>query len=768
MFSKRAEKYIYNKKSDVKSLDMTREVILETKLSILKEIADTIVLTNNINIIANLVLDLALNYTGAKTGSILMLTDNDELVIKAARGMDLAVMSGTRIKIGEGICGKVAMERKPILVKDIESKTADKYKTRSFICCPILIKDKLLGVININDKADSSPFTEDELDLIIILAKHSAIALENARLMTELERKSTESEEMNRDLIEADRLKIEFIFKISHELRTPLNSIKGAIHYLKGKKTGLNAEQTEFIEIISDETDKLVESFDKLLDFSRYTRETYLSKKRVINLNEILADVAATKTVNELCKNKGLSISHSLQEGLSDIIGDRIRLLQLFINLFEGCVRYAKRGDTVELKTSETESAVETELIIKNRQIPESEITFIFNNHIPWFWIDTQTEKLKFYLMRKILDIHKGKIFAFNAPKGFSIKTILPKTLKERREVEIIELTNLFVSFIAKVMGINICSLMLTNELTGELTIKAAYGLEEALIKKTRLKLGDPIAGWVAVERRPLLVQDIEKTPFIRRPNNLKYTTKSLLSLPIKIQERITGVLNLNNKDDGQPFDKKDLYIGMTFSNRISEVLKKLYIGDIKQKEFKSISNSLENLLRAQENYKKDNKKITDIVFQLTTRLGCSEDEICSALYAALLYDLGLTLIDRSILEKTQKLTPIEQKIIRTHPASCIGLIDYIEPSETIKKIILYHHERYDGTGYPEGLKGEDIPLISRVLSLADAYVSMTSERTYRRSLSHDIAIELINSGAGTQFDPKIVNIFNEVININL
>ncbi len=749
---------------------MTKEDILEKKISILKEVADTIVSSDNIDSITNLVLDLALNYTNAKTGSILLLDEKNELIVKAARGMEPSVISALRLKIGENICGKVALEKKPLLVKDIEQderifkKGGDKYKTKSFICCPILMKDKLLGVININDKIDGSPFTEDELDLVSILANQAAITLENARLMSELRYKTVELDETNKGLIEADRLKTEFIARMSHELRTPLNSINGAVYYLKEKKISSRAEQTEFIEIISAETNKLITLLEGLLDFSKFDREEYLLKKKVVNLNDIIQHVIETKTIKTLLKDKKFSISQVLDKNLSDVVGDKTRLFQLFINLIEGNIKYLTAGDTIELKTLETPPAVEVELLIKDKRLDERELLAIFDSRALWSFPNTSHSNLKFYLAKKTVEIHKGAISARNTPQGFAVKCVIPKSLKEQRNVNVSELMNLFVSFTAKAMSLNTCSLMLKDELTGELTIKGAYGLDEEIVRRTRLKIGDQISGWVAFEKKPLLVEDIEKDPRIGKANSLRYSTKSLLCIPLIVRDNVIGVLNLNNKEGGVPFDTKDLYLATAITSRISYILEKLYELDLKEKDFKIINKGMDALLTAEEKYRKQNGKLIDLVFHVTKHLGCNDDEIRLALYTAVLYDIGLTQIDDSILKKSQGLTAIEQRMIKMHPISGVGLIEHMEFSDTIKKIILYHHEKYDGSGYPEGLKGNDIPFTSRVLAVIDSYLAMTTDQPYRNALTKEAAINEIKAGAGTQFDPKIVDAFVDVV----
>lgn len=749
---------------------MAKEDILQTKISILKEVADTIVSTDNIDSISNLVLDLALNYTGAKTGSILLLDENDNLIVKAAHGMDAALVNTLRLKMGDNICGKVALERKPLLVKDMEKdervrkKGEEKYKTKSFICCPVLMKDKLLGVINISDKKDGTPFTEDELDLISILANQAAIALENARLMCALRSKSIELDETNKGLIEADRVKTEFLARMSHELRTPLNSIKGAVYYLKEKKIGTKAEQAEFISIISDETQNLITLLEDCLDFLRLNTEGYLLKKRLISLNEILHDVLATKAIKKLLTDRKLIVVSEFNRDIPDITGDRIRIFQLFINLIEGIVKYTENGDVIMLKTIKDESTVEVDLCIKNREISEKEIFTIFDSRYLWAWADKNKNKLKFYLTKKTVELHKGTIHAQNSPEGFLIKITFPKSVKERLDAEISELMNLFITFTAHSMGLNTCSLMLKDELTGDLTIKAAYGIDENIIRTTRLRPGDQIAGWVAIEKKPLLVEDVEKDPRISKINNVRYNTKSLLSIPVLIHENVAGVLNLNNKSNGEAFDTKDLYLASEICTRMSHILEKLYKHELKEKDFKVINKGMDALLTAGEKYRKENRRLMNLVFQIMKELGADENGISMALYTSVVYDLGLTQIDDSILQKSQELSALEQRIIKTHSISSVGLLNSIEFSEKIKKIILHHHERYDGSGYPEGLKGEDIPLISRVLAVADAFTAMTTEQPYRQAFDIKTATQHINSAAGTQFDPQIVDAFNRAI----
>ncbi len=749
---------------------MDKEELLESKVSILKEIAETIVSTDNIYSITNLIIDLTLTYTKAKSGSIMLLNEAGELTVKASRGMDSALAQTLRVKVGEEICGKVAMERAPILVKDIElderllKKCNARYETKSFISCPILIKDKLLGVINLSDKADGTDFTEDEFDLVNILANQAAVALENANLMSELKAKAIELDELNKWLMETDRLKTEFVARISHELRTPLNSVRGAVYYLKEKKNLSKSEQTEFMDIISNESGKLNSFIEDLLDYSRLAKEENIINKRALDINNVINDAILTKTVKDVLKERKVSVGIMCSEGLPMVVGDRTRIIQMFINIIEGIAKYAMPADLIEIRCSVPEPSVEIELFIKNREIPHEELPFIFNSRMLWARPAIEPDSFKFYLAKKTVELHKGSISAQNVPTGLSVKILIPTGAKEKQEAEVNELMNLFISFITESMDITNCSLMLADELTGELTIRAAQGIDEETIRSTKLRYGDRIAGWVAMEGKPLLIEDIEKDLRFGKKNIPRYNTKSLLSLPLFLEGKVIGVLNLNNKADGSHFDEKDLYIARVIAERTSCMIENLYKGRVKDNEFMAIIEGMESLITAITKYKKKNGIARDLILKTMRQMNCPDNEIGLALYASALYDLGITQVQDSILNKSSRLSTTEQKIIRTHSFSAIGLINHIGPDEVVKKIILHHHERYDGSGYPDGLKGEEIPFISRVLAVVDTYAALTSERPHRKALSKEEAADFIKSGSGAHFDPKAVDAFLKVV----
>jgi HD-GYP domain-containing protein (c-di-GMP phosphodiesterase class II) len=149
---------------------------------------------------------------------------------------------------------------------------------------------------------------------------------------------------------------------------------------------------------------------------------------------------------------------------------------------------------------------------------------------------------------------------------------------------------------------------------------------------------------------------------------------------------------------------------------------------------------------------------------RIGVRLNLPEPMIRHIEYAALMHDIGKIGIDETILHKPGKLTNEEREIIKKHPAIGNRIIAPVAFLSPVAPMVLYHQEWFNGQGYPEGLSGEEIPLGARIVAVIDAYDAITSDRPYRRALPRDVAVAELKKGAGSQFDPKVVNAFLEVL----
>lgn len=159
-----------------------------------------------------------------------------------------------------------------------------------------------------------------------------------------------------------------------------------------------------------------------------------------------------------------------------------------------------------------------------------------------------------------------------------------------------------------------------------------------------------------------------------------------------------------------------------------------------------------------------DGLDIKRVVNNLALRLGIGQRQRELLVLASQLHDVGKIGVPGSVLNKAGKLDPVEQALMRQHPEMGKRLLMELEEMQELFSAILYHHERWDGTGYPEGLKGDGIPLLARIVGILDAYRAMISNRPYRKALSRSEAIAQLRRGSGLQFDPELVEPFIEMV----
>ena len=153
-------------------------------------------------------------------------------------------------------------------------------------------------------------------------------------------------------------------------------------------------------------------------------------------------------------------------------------------------------------------------------------------------------------------------------------------------------------------------------------------------------------------------------------------------------------------------------------------------------------------------------KRVTELTIRMARRMGFSEEELVHIYRGALLHDIGKLGIPDDILNKPGPLDEHEMNIMRLHPQIAVDLIspiDYLKPALNIPR---YHHEKWDGTGYPHGLVGETIPLEARIYAIIDVYDALTHDRPYRQKMSEKDALEFIKSQAETHFDPAVLEVF--------
>ena len=731
------------------------------ELAVLRNIDFAFPVTDNIHVLTDRILTFATESTRASKGSVMLAGKQGELNIFAVKDADPQRIKTYKAKIGEGegIAGMVANHREPTLVTDIENdkrfkgKTRDRYKTNSFISCPVVGKSGLLGLINVNDKKDSTPFTENELNLVKIIADRSANALEHAFQLNQMRTQVRELEEINSKLIDCEISRAEFIAQIAHRMRTPLNSIKGSIYYLKKADKLTRGEQEEFFGIISDESTKLIHVLEGLFDVIDNEDNAELFHKTLIDIGELFKEVVLSQSFREKFAKKDLQIIIDSKDDLSDIVGDKIKIRQFFINITEFLISYLENTDTMTISFRETDFM---EITFKlSRRMPEKICSYFLDGRKP---VDSGSHDAttKLYLARKVAQLHSWNMEMKNIENDCYLFIRIPQSIRQKREVVVNTVMGMFVEFISDLLKLQTCSIMLYDDITGELIIKSSKGLSDHIVKHTRIKPGDKIAGLVALKGEPFYVKDIESDLGGERKNLQRYSTHSFISLPLKIKNKTVGVLNLSNKKNAEPFLETDFEIASLMSDRISYFIEKFSLQDYNAAYSRQFMQSFESLLRIQKKYHKKHSMVSDVMMKMLDTLGMSKADRKIALYLSMVYDLGLMLVDDNIFLKNE-LSAGEELSLKLHPYDTVLLLDSLEFSDAMKLAILHHHERFDGAGYPDGLKGEEIPLLSRVLSVVDSFCAMMSERSYREKFTKEQALKEIMKGSGSLYDPVVV-----------
>lgn len=326
-------------------------------------------------------------------------------------------------------------------------------------------------------------------------------------------------------------------------------------------------------------------------------------------------------------------------------------------------------------------------------------------------------------------------------------------------------LTQLIIDKACELMSSPNGSLMLVDEQTNELKIAAARGLPQDVIETTRLKLGEGIAGRVAQTGKTIFVEDIETDVRFRRASNVRYPSRSFISVPLRFRNKIIGVLNVSAPPDIKTFDERDVRILTIFADQAATILENAELYDNLQSFYLEMVETLARAIDAKDNYTYDHAgRARYYARRISTKLCLPEALIKHIEYAALLHDIGKIGINDAILRKPGKLTEEERQIIQQHPAIGNKILMPVKFLSPVAPIVLYHQEWYNGQGYPEGLAGEEIPLGARIVAVIDAFDAMTSDRPYRPALPKEVAISELKRGAGIQFDPKVVEAFLEVL----
>jgi len=236
---------------------------------------------------------------------------------------------------------------------------------------------------------------------------------------------------------------------------------------------------------------------------------------------------------------------------------------------------------------------------------------------------------------------------------------------------------------------------------------------------------------------------------------------RSAVCVPVESNNEILGALYVDHLQAAGAFDEEDLRLLAALGRLAGDALERALLAEKHDQLFYGLIRALVSTIEAKDQYTRGHtERVTTYSMAIGEEMGLTDDEKHTLQLGALLHDVGKIGIPEKILKKPGKLTPGEYEIMKRHPDIGADILEHINGIGEIADIVRYHQEKFDGTGYPAGLKGEDIPLYDRVVAVADAYDAMTSSRSYRRNFSEEEVMKEFNRCAGFQFDRRVVEAF--------
>jgi putative nucleotidyltransferase with HDIG domain len=328
---------------------------------------------------------------------------------------------------------------------------------------------------------------------------------------------------------------------------------------------------------------------------------------------------------------------------------------------------------------------------------------------------------------------------------------------------------NIVISQIMKQLEVDAVSVMLRNPGSGRLEYMAGQGFSSRNIEAGSQRMGEGYAGRAALERQIVRIRDLrdEHKKFLRRSLLADEGFVSYFAVPLVGKGEVKGVLEIFHRAELNP-DQEWLSFLETLGGQTAIAIENaILFQDLQRSNIElamAYDATIEGWSHALDLRDKDTEghtlRVTEMALQLARALGVEEEQLVHMRRGGLLHDIGKMAVPDDILLKPEPLTEEEWAIMRQHPQLAHDWLFSIPFLRHALEIPYYHHEKWDGTGYPHGLKGELIPLAARIFAIVDVWDALTNDRPYRRAWPHAKAIEYIRSKSGLYFDPQIVEIF--------
>ena len=612
------------------------------------------------------------------------------------------------------------------------------------------------------------------------LADALALALERVDLCRALDEERARVAQLERRLITSQEASAELLGIVAQEVRSPLSSVKAYAETLGAHLQDPKAPHQHFLDVIGQECDRMAALVGDVHELSRIEGGECTLRLSGVTLSQLAREVG--ERLADPARRRSVSLVVEI-DGDARIEVDAELARRAVENLVLSALQFSPEGARVTLRLGLRADEWTCAVTDDGPPVPAEDLTLVFEH----FYrarrsgpTTTQGTRLGLAIARGIVELHGGRLwvergggtaddvpvserfgarFCFAAPVR---QMASPRARRVARQTvgrtDLAVLFHAIVEMVAASIDSNIVSLVLVDPDRGDLFVAASLGLEDAVNgRRTTLRSG--VAGAVAAWGRPILIKNIETDRRFRRLNHPRYRTKSLLCVPLRVEGEVIGVVNVNNKVNGEAFDEDDLALLAMLNERVGSAIERACAYPDSRRVVEDALEAIQCMTKLKRDFSLGGRRQVKHARMLARELGLSPTDIDVVGYVASIHDVGMVRVEAET-SHPGRLDESQLRAVRTHPEVSVEILRPLEYLGVVREIILGHHERWDGTGYPRGIAGDAIPVGSRILAVVDAWESMTCPRPFRTSLTPEAAVAELRREAGRQFDGEVVEAF--------
>src|SRR6185295_18874675 len=609
---------------------------------------------------------------------------------------DIATRGACRVTPRPGSFLAQVLRRETLIIEDAGNvDEADWRELRgdapppaALVGVPLIVGTSLLGVALLGFQRPLRANARRRRALLF-LADLIGLAVDRIRTHTELEQKTLRLEEASASLRRIDEMKSELISVVSHELRTPISSIKAYTEtLLDNVKNPSFVLHEKFLGIINEECDRLTRIVNDVLDLSRMDSGRRRLKSEMVELGILLDEVLPT--VEPQLTARGLTVARSFAPDLPMVEADPDLMKQVLVNLINNAAKFSREGTPITIHALPVGDRMHIVVEDRGMGFPTDKLSRVFER---FYRVEEGGAErvggsgLGLAIVKSVVELHGGTI-RVESELGQGSRFVLELPLIQRgfrnlmrslepffETPELRTILGSAVEMVAEVMEARNVSLMFFNEDGTELMIRAAHGLDPDMVARARVKTGASIAGWVAQTSENLCVTDIENDRRFRKMNHPQYETKSLLCVPLKIGGETVGVMNVNNKTTGVPFDIDDLNLLVAIGRRIGQAVERVRAAG-ESGDIDAMLTTVRAIVRARRSHLlPSSRRGFKLAADLGRLLKLDPEEVEILGYVAKIHDVGMLSVGEDLLLSDRRWTEVEHRRIEGHPHAGVQLL---------------------------------------------------------------------------------------------